>query len=216
MSKSKNSGRLIPCMPPLLEEEKIPLDRNKGTTKFGGTACEHAMVMFLLSQITNCAEPYVDEGVDLLVKKNHKWERAQVKKVVYRNKYDHGMMERSGEKIYRESFSFNFQGGGGNVSWLKNGRRQRTIDEIDIFYHVLFTCYRMLIWETPASIVPLREDKKTFVFGCGATLTRDNWKKRPAAIDFNKHLIYSRYDPLIFKKFPDFFEEKPNLEPFFN
>ena len=65
MSKSKNSGRLIPCMPPFLEQEKIPLDRNKGTTKFGGTACEHAMVMFLLSQITNCAEPYVDEGVDL-------------------------------------------------------------------------------------------------------------------------------------------------------
>ena len=120
------------------------------------------------------------------------------------------------KKFIENRFSFNFQGGGGSVPHLKNGRKQRTIDEIDIFYHVLFTCYRMLVWETPASIVPLRGDKKTFVFGCGATLTRDNWKRKPAAIDFNKHLIYSRYDPIIFKKFPDFFEEKPNLESFFN
>ena len=104
MGRSLNAQRIVPCMPSLLEQEKIPLDRNKGNTKFGGTACEHAMVMFLLSQITNCAEPYVDDGVDLLVEKDRKWQRAQVKKVVFSNSLDYGMMERSGEKIYRESF----------------------------------------------------------------------------------------------------------------
>ena len=47
------------------------------------------------------------------------------------------MLERSGERVYREDFKFQFQGGGGNVSWLKNGRRQRTINEIDLFITIL-------------------------------------------------------------------------------
>ena len=212
--------KIVPCMPPMLEEEKIPLDRScsgtkSSSTKYGGTSCEHAMAMFLLSQKINCAEPYVDEGADLLVDRGDKWQKAQVKKVVYCTKYDHGIYTRTGRKEYRSHYSFMFQAGGGNVSWLKNGRRQRTIDEIDVFYHVLFTCYRMLIWEIPASIVPLRDDGKTFVHCVSGTIDRDNWKRKPAAIDLNKHLIYTRYDPIIFKNFPDFFEEKPNLESFF-
>ena len=96
MTRSKNAKKIVPCMPPLLEEEKIPLDRSKGFTKFGGTACEQAMMMFLLSQRINCAEPLVDDGVDLLVEKGDKYQRAQVKKVVYQNKKDVGMLERSG------------------------------------------------------------------------------------------------------------------------
>ena len=47
--------KIVPCMPPMLEEEKIPLDRScsgtkSSSTKYGGTSCEHAMAMFLLSQ----------------------------------------------------------------------------------------------------------------------------------------------------------------------
>ena len=215
MSRSKKAEKLIPCMPPLLEEEKIPLDRSQNGTKFGGTACEYSMATFLLSQRINCAEPIIDEGADLLVDRGDKWEKAQVKKVVYCNKLDCGMLERSGERVYREDFKFQFQGGGGNVSWLKNGRRQRTINEIDLFYHVLFTCYRTLIWEIPASIVPLREDGKTFVHCVSSGLVRDNWKRKSAAIDLNKHLIYTRYDPIIFQHYPDFFNKKSTLEPFF-
>ena len=162
------------------------------------------MATFLLSQRINCAEPIIDEGADLLVDRGNKWEKAQVKKVVYCKKLDSGMLKNSGKRIYREDFKFQFQGGGGNVSWLKNGRRQRTINEIDLFYHVLFTCYRTLIWEIPASIVPLREDNKTFVHCVSSGLVRDNWKRKPAAIDLNKHLIYTRYDPIIFQHYPDF------------
>ena len=209
-------GKIIPCMPVFLEEEKIPLDRSKNSTKFGGTACEHAMMMFLLSQTINCAEPLVDEGTDILVDKGDKWQKAQVKKVVYNWKMDRGLLERRGVEKYWDEFKFCFQGGGGSAPHLKNGRRQRTIDEIDLFYHVLFTCYRILIWEIPASIVPLREDGKTFVQCISSGLVRDNWMRKPAAIDLNKHLIYSRYDPIIFEHYPDFFEKKSSLEPFFN
>ena len=134
--------KISPCMPPMLEEEKIPLDRScsgtkSSSTKYGGTSCEHAMAMFLLSQKINCAEPYVDEGADLLVDRGDKWQKAQIKKVVYQNKYDYGMYERTGKKVYSSIFQFMFQNGGGNISWLKNGRRQRTIDEIDIFCSIV-------------------------------------------------------------------------------
>tara|TARA_B100000214_G_C23749116_1_gene526872 strand:+ start:49 stop:699 length:651 start_codon:yes stop_codon:yes gene_type:complete len=213
--RSPNAQRIVPVMPVLLDEEKIPLDRSQNGTKFGGTACEYSMATFLLSQRINCAEPIIDEGADLLVDRGDKWEKAQVKKVVYCKKLDSGMLKNSGKRVYREDFKFQFQGGGGNVSYLKNGRRQRTIHEIDLFYHVLFTCYRTLIWEIPASIVPLREDGKTFVHCVSSGLVRDNWKRKPAAIDLNKHLIYTRYDPIIFQHYPDFFNKKSTLEPFF-
>ena len=213
----KKNGRLVPCMPPLIEEETRPLSRAGGDTRFGGSACELAVKNYFLSQSNNVAEPHVDVGVDLLIEKPEGWVRGQVKKVVYCKKLDSGMLKNSGKRIYREDFKFQFQGGGGNVSWLKNGRRQRTINEIDLFYHVLFTCYRTLIWEIPASIVPLREDNKTFVHCVSSGLVRDNWKRKPAAIDLNKHLIYTRYDPIIFKTYPDFFlkPEQTTLDNFF-
>ena len=47
MSRSKKAERIIPCMPVLLDEEKIPLDRSQNGTKFGGTACEYSMATFL-------------------------------------------------------------------------------------------------------------------------------------------------------------------------
>ena len=53
MTKSKYGRppeRLVPCMPPLLDEETKPLSREDGQTKFGGTACE-LLVMNLSSRI---------------------------------------------------------------------------------------------------------------------------------------------------------------------
>ena len=202
-------------MPPLLEEETIPLDRQDGV-RYGGTACENLVKAYFLAQNINIAEPYVDEGVDLLIEKSEGWVRGQVKKVVYLNKLDWTKKQRDNIDIHRSCFKFNFQGGGGVVPHLKNGRRQRGPEDYDYFYHVLLTPYRQMIWETPVDLIPLREDG-TFIHGKDVTLERDNWKRKPADIDFNKLLVYSKYDPIIFKNYSDFFlkSEQPTLNNFF-
>lgn len=206
MSKSPNAKRLKPCMPPLLEEETRPLSRETSQTAYGGTACENLVKYYFLSVGTNIAEPQVDNGVDLLIEKEDGWVRGQVKKVVYQYKLDFGMKKRGSGEVYRSRFNFNFQGGGGSVPHLKNGRRQRKINEIDYFYHVLITPYRQLIWETPASLVPLRTDG-SFIHGKCPTLDRDNWIRKKADIDFSKLLIYRSYQPIIFEKYPEFFNK---------
>ena len=203
-------------MPPLLKEETKPLSREDGTTKFGGTACENLVKVYFLSQGINIAEPHVDNGVDLLIEKLEGWVRGQVKKVVYQLDMDDGIFKRSGRKVYRSRFNFNFQSGGKTAPRLKNGRSQKGPKDYDYFYHVLLTPYRQLIWETPVNLIPLREDGN-FVFGKQANLDRDNWKRKPRDIDWNKHLVYSKYDPVIFKTYSDFFlkPEQPTLNNFF-
>ena len=202
--RSVNAQRLVPCMPPLLEEETKPLSRAGGDTRFGGAACELLVKNYFLSKCINVAEPHVDVGVDLLIEKPEGWVRGQVKKVVYQFDMDDGLFKRSGKQVYRSRFNFNFQGGGRTAPHLKNGRVQKSPKDYDYFYHVLLTQYRQLIWETPVSLIPLREDG-SFVFGKSPCLDRDNWKRKPRDIDWNKHLIQSNYDSIIFKNHPDFF-----------
>ena len=204
MSRSPNAQRMVPCMPPLLDEETEPLRRFMGDTEFGGTACELAVKNYFLSKCINIAEPHVDVGVDLLIEKPEGWVRGQVKKVVYQLDMDDGMFKRSGKKVYRSRFNFNFQGGGKRLGLSSGYTKQRGPKDYDYFYHVLLTPYRQLIWETPVSLIPLREDG-SFVFGKTANLDRDNWKRKPRDIDWNKHLIHSNYDPIVFKTYPDFF-----------
>ena len=212
MSRSPNAQRLVPCMPPLLEEETIP---SSGLTKFSGTACENLVKVYFLSQNINIAEPHVDDGVDLLIEKPEGWIRGQVKKAVYQSKIDHGMKSRSGVEVYRSRYNFNFQSGA-SAPHLKNGRRQRSPKDYDYFYHVFMTTYRQLIWETPVSMIPLRKDGN-FIHGKCPNLDRDGWIRKKADIDFNKLLMYSKYDPVIFKTYPDFFlkPEQPTLDNFF-
>jgi hypothetical protein len=193
-----------PCMPPLLLEETIPLCRKDGSTKFGGTACENIVKSYFLSKGINIAEPYVDNGVDILIEKPEGWVRGQVKKVVYQYKCDSGMKKRGSGEVYRSRYNFNFQGGGTSCLHLKNGRRQRKAEEIDYFYHVLLTPYRQLIWETPVSLIPLREDG-TFVHGKTPILDRKFWIRKKSDINYNELLIHSKYDPIIFKIYPEFF-----------
>ena len=214
--RSPNAQRLVPCMPPLMEEETIPLNRVDGAVRYGGTACENLVKAYFLAQNINIAEPHVDEGVDLLIEKSEGWVRGQVKKVVYLNKLDWNKKQRDNIAIHRSCFKFNFQGGGGSIPHLKNGRRQRGPEDYDYFYHVLLTPYRQMIWETPVDLIPLREDG-TFIHGKDVTLDRDNWKRKSAEIDFNKLLVYSKYDPIIFKTYPDFFlkPEQSTLDNFF-
>ena len=197
-------------MPPLMEEETIPLDRADGTVRYGGTACENLVKTYLLSQSINTAEPHVDDGVDLLIEKpGEGWVRGQVKKVIYKSHLDYGMKSHSGKEVYRSRYDFRFQGSG------EKGRRQRQGGEIDYFYHVLMTTYRQLIWETPESLIPLRENGE-YIQSKNPNLDGDNWIRKKAEIDFNKLLMYSRYDPIIFKTYPDFFlkQEQPTLDNF--
>ena len=209
--RSPNAQRLVPCMPPLMEEETKPLSREDGLTKFGGTACENVVKAYFLSQNINTAEPHVDDGVDLLIEKSEEgWVRGQVKKVVYQSKIDHGMKSRSGVEVYRSRFNFNFQGGGKRLNLSSGYTKQRGPEDYDYFYHVLLTPYRQLIWETPVNLIPLRKDGK-FVFGKCPVLDRDSWKRKKADIDFRKLLVYSRYDPIIFKTYSDFFLEPEQL-----
>ena len=200
-------------MPPLMEEETIPLDRADGTVIYGGTACENLVKTYLLSQSINTAEPHVDDGVDLLIEKpGEGWVRGQVKKVTYLSKLDYGMKSRNGVEVYRSRYDFRFQSSG-----KVEGRRQRRKGEIDYFYHVLMTTYRQLIWEVPESVIPLRENGE-YIQHKNPVLDSDNWIRKKADIDFSKLLVYSRYDPIIFKTYPDFFlkPEQPTLCEFFD
>lgn len=204
--------RLTPCMPPLLPDETIPLGKESGV-RYGGTACENLVKQYFLSRQINTSEPNVDNGVDLLIEKPREgWVRGQVKKVVYHNKLDFGMKQRGSGEVYRPRYDFNFQGGSCSAPHLKNGRRQRKIEEIDYFYHVLLTPYRQLVWETPANIVPLRKDK-SFIQCKSISLDKSSWIRKRAEINFNDFLIHTFYHPIIFKSYPDFFLQTENTSP---
>lgn len=216
MSRSPNAQRVVPCMPPLMEEET----KNAAAedTGYNGTACENIVKSYFLSQKINIAEPHVDDGVDLLIEKpGEGWKRGQVKKVVYQLHMDDGIFKRSGRKVYRSRYNFNFQRGGKRLGLSSGYTKQRGPKDYDYFYHVLLTPYRQLIWETPVDLIPLREDG-TFIQGKNPCLDRDNWRRKSSDIDFNKSLMYSRYDPIIFKTYPDFFlnPEQPTIDNFFN
>jgi hypothetical protein len=205
--------RLVPTMPPLLAEE---IDMNNLTgdkthscsSKFAGNSAELIVKAWFLKNHINVAEPNVDDGVDLLIERepNH-WVRGQVKKVVYTNKLDSGMYKRNGEKVYRSRFNFPFQSGAAitTTRHINARRRQRTIDEIDYFYHVLHTTERTLLWEIPASIVPLRKNSREFVFAKNPCIDRDTWIRRKSDFSFSDYLLFSQFSRKVIESYPDFF-----------
>ena len=214
MSRSPNAQRVVPCMPPLIdgEVELTNLSRKQSSTVFSGTSCELLVKTVFLQKGINVSEPYIDDGVDLLIQKPEEgWVRGQVKKVIYKSQLDYGMKSNTGKEVYRSRYDFRFQSSG------ERQRRQRKSGEIDYFYHVLMTNYRQLIWEVPESLIPLRENGE-YIQNKNPTLDRDNWIRKKADIDFNKLLMYSRYDPIIFKTYPDFFlkPEQQTLDAFFD
>ena len=222
MSRSPNAQRLVPCMPPLIEEETKPVSREDGSTNFVGTACENLVKVYFLSRGINIAEPHVDAGVDLLIEKPEGWVRGQVKKVVYENKLDYGHKKQFGNEKRLSRYNFYFQGCA-QYRFLSDGTKvsikgQKGPEVLDYFYHVLLTPYRQLIWETPVSLIPVREDG-TFVHCTNPILDRHYWKRKKKNLDleYDKLLLYSRYDPIIFKTHPDFFlkPEPPTLNNFF-
>lgn len=204
MSRSPNAKRLVPCMPPLLNEEKLIM-----STSYSGKSCEELVKYHLLLNGINVSVPYVDEGADILVEKGFSnWVRGQIKKVTYKNELDQRMYKRSGKKVYRDIFSFRFQSG--------SDRIQRTPKDVDYFYSALITPLRSLIWEIPSNLINLRKNG-SFVESTKAVIDRDSWITCQRKINLNDSLIHSYYDPRIFKAYPEFFlNEIPTLEDYFS
>ena len=112
-------------MPPLLDVENQKTSK-KNTTLIG-ESCESCVISLLTLQGHNVSRPLVDSGVDLIVVKDGKYLKCQVKKVV-RDK--------------RGSYRFFFY------------KRNSNYEDIDIFYHVILTPLRQLIFETPGDMIP--------------------------------------------------------------
>ena len=217
MSRSPDAQRIVPIMPPLIDggeydETVTPFTvGDKKNSSAAGTACEKIVETYLLEKGCEIARPMVDNGVDLWVNyPDEGIKKIQIKKVVFQMHRDDGIFKRSGEDVRRARFDFNFQSGGRSGVGGRSPKQARP-EDVDMFYHVLYTTQRQLIWETPSHLIPLRENGE-FVFGKCAVLERDSWVRKKPSFDMRSHLVYSRYDPIIFKTYPEFFEYQP--EPF--
>ena len=205
--------RIIPQMPPLLPEEMQYYQNTDVDGRFGGESGEHAVKYVLLYRGINFYKPSIDNGVDLVVEKCLKAKennaRAQVKKVVCKMRADAQLKRETGKIVKRSCFDFNLQSSGGTEKG-----KQRTIDDIDVFYHVLITPYRTLIWETPASTPGLVRENGEFKSVKNPALDKTGVQKTRPQVDFSKFLVYTQYDPIIYEKFPEFFKKPATLEPF--
>lgn len=181
---------IIPAvMPPLMETETKVLT-NKAA--YSGEACVSAVTMYCLMNNNNTSVPRIDEnGGDVLIEFTKKqWTHAQIKKVTYR--HENGAVR----------FQFKFQ------SEISN----YTEDDIDVFYHVLLTRYRTLIWETDAKDVPKRENG-AFIKNTNLILDRPKNKlkqNKKCQMQDKPKLIHTAYHPLIVSTYPDFFLPKPS------
>lgn len=118
------------------------------------------------------------------------------------------MKKRNGKIVKRTCYDFVFQGG------TEKNKKQRSPKDIDVFFHVLMTSYRTLIWQTPSSVITLRENGD-FVCLKNPCLDRNSIVKRKPDIDFAPYLVYSQYSPIIYNAFPDFFKKPVTLDKFF-
>ena len=180
-----------PTMPPLLKEELTPFDINSIMI---GTSCENIIKSYLLSVGLNVAEPHVDFGVDILVKMETGWKKAQVKKVIKKNRK--GFIR----------FNFPFQPIGSCRVHPENGGYRGTRvgpNDLDYFYYVLLTPLRQLIWEVPSYEIGLRDDG-TFRTSSEITLDKVS-NSRKAAMNFKSFLLDAKYNIKVFEEHPDFF-----------
>jgi len=194
-ARPESERNIQPCMPPLLPEERNPPGHKQ--TMFSGGSCENIIIAYFLYNKINCAVPIVDDGADLLIEKTPSvWSRGQVKKVVHTHALDRGMKKRSNVEVYRDNYDFFFQSS-------KDG--SRSVKDTDYFYHVLLTPLREIIWETPASIIPTKENSDAFIGNKTAVLDRSGWERKKAQIDWRKQIISAKYDPKLIEAYPSFF-----------
>jgi len=211
MTRSPNAQRIVPVMPPLTDEEVEFGTKDPSTSTFSGRSCENIVASYLLNNGINIAIPTVDIGIDYLVQESENyWSRAQVKKVVFQMHKDYTMFDRTGNIVKRPRFCFNFQSGGGE------GRRQHGPQTIDVFYNVLQTNLRTLIFKIDSKLIPLRKDGN-FIQGKYPVLERDSWIRKVANFDIKKMLVFAQYDQKLIREYSDFFlkEEPITVDQFF-
>lgn len=194
-------------MPPLLAEEKNQdSDYRNSSTLYSGGSCENVIKAFLLRNNINYSKPAVDDGLDLYVLEPG-LEKAQIKKVVYKYKLDKGVRDRSGKEIYRSVYDFRFQS-------CRETYNARTKENTDVFYHVLNTCYRTLIFKVPT------KNLSTVANGLfpkmkNVILDRSFRKgKSIKDVDIRKCLVSAQYDPIVFQTYPEFFTPQNTIMNF--
>jgi hypothetical protein len=188
-------------MPPFLDEELVTgMDRKNSDTIFSGKSAESIIAGYLLRNKINYAEPAIDQGNDFWVEENGVIKRAQVKKVVFKMKLDVNVSKRRGFEVRRPTFDFRFQSAGASNS----GRKFYGPSDIDVFYHVLYTPFRELIFKINSNEVPLDKNGH-FLQAKSAAFDRSFTQRKIAEIDYAKALISSKYDVRLIQENPDFF-----------
>ena len=196
-------SRIVPVMPPLLEGEIIKDFNAKNCDhSFNGGACEKAVEMYLLRNKINYSIPHIDQGIDLVIEEEG-LERAQVKKVVYKHSLDYGMKKRGIIK-HRAIFDFRFQTSGNNSP-------PRTKENTDVFYHVLMTCWRTLIFKVPTIGLTTNPDG-AFAKMKNPCLDRASiQRRRQEGTDIRKCLVSAEYSKQVYQHYPEFFLHRPTL-----
>ena len=197
---------IIPAfMPPLLPEEfDQDFNRKNSDTVFIGEAAEHIVAKYFLKNKINFGKPTVDQGTDWWVQQGDDpriIERAQVKKVAWKDKTDSGILKRRGQVVKRHTFDFRFQSAGSKSDKSKTYYGPK---DIDVFYHVLVTPLRELIWKIPANIVPV-DDDGWFVQSKSPTLDRSFKVRKKPDFDIRGMLISCMYDVKLIESYPEFF-----------
>jgi hypothetical protein len=168
--------QIIPAvMPPLLPEERTLLTSK---SSYSGEACVSEVLKYCQMKEINTSVPHIDEGVDILIEESrNKWKSAQVKKIGFR--FRHGA----------QRYEFKFQG----------DNTEYSDKDIDVFFHVLMTHYRTLIWQSDSKYVPRRKNG-SFVKNTNLILDRPKAKLTPSAkCQFQEKpvLLYAMYHPTI-------------------
>ncbi len=155
-------------MPEYLASEDAP--GGSWRTSYAGTAAELAVRGWLTFQGRLCAVPEVDrDSVDLWVD-GHR--RAQVKKVV-----------RAGAHGHR----FHWQP-------THSSRRRYGRSDVDLFFQVILTDLRLLIFEIPAEAVPTKGDG-AFAGSTEANLCGTFHQRKLAAFDPRGYCVHRLFAP---------------------
>lgn len=217
-----------PIMPPMMKEEFLyqeSFHKKNSDSMFLGKSAEHIVASYLLKNKINFAEPEVDQGNDWWVEDindRHKVRRAQVKKVIAKIQLDQEIFDTQGKEVYVTKYDFRFQSSGLKDRPNNSGslcRRQYGPGDIDVFYEVIVTPFRELIFEIKAEDVPVGDDG---YFKQSKSLVLDRVQKQSARrgndtpMDIRSMLISEQYDARLIRANQDFFfpPEQPTIMEF--
>lgn len=217
-----------PIMPPMMKEEFLyqeSFHKKNSDSMFLGKSAEHIVASYLLKNKINFAEPEVDQGNDWWVEDindRHKVRRAQVKKVIAKIQLDQEIFDTQGKEVYVTKYDFRFQSSGLKDRPNNSGslcRRQYGPGDIDVFYEVIVTPFRELIFEIKAEDVPVGDDG---FFKQSKSLVLDRVQKQSARrgndtpMDIRSMLISEQYDARLIRANQDFFfpPEQPTIMEF--